>query len=700
MADREKKRWHYSAEELRNALLEAGLKRGDTVLSHVSLSSLGIAKEMLERQNPAKVLYDLILDIIGPSGNFITPTFTYSFCRREIYDPAESPSTVGAFGEWLRGQPGIVRSLDPLFSCCGTGPDIQGLFADLPNTSFGADCLYARLEQAGAKVCNIGLSVDWVTARYHLDWRKQVPYRYDKLFSGLVRRGDALVPQSWIYFVRANIDATEEIYDPIHDLAREMRLVNETKVGLGAINHIPLKDYFAVCAAGLERNPWRTVQGAPCDLIAAEEARVGKAKYDLHLEPGASPWELMGALAPLPRDLISDGYDAALEALAAQVPMTINAYPSGTHALTWIVPEKWQCRRATLEDSEGAILLDSDIEPLCCMRYSLPFSGKVDAKVLREHLFTFATPGDSCPYVFKFYRQDWGFACPETFKETLPDGEYHVNIDASFSYGALKVGEVTAPGESEEGFVLCAHLDHPFQVNDGLSGVVAGVCAMQKLLSRPRRKYSWRLLILPETIGSAAWLSSHNQLVPLIKGGCFLEMLALPLPFYYKKSFAENAKLDQAMLLALRDAQTPFQTGTCLDDPLNDERMFAGCGIRIPMGSLTRVDEATTSYGEYHTALDDMAHADKEALEGSIAVLDAAIEIVENDFVPVPMYRGELFVTKYSDIDYGTFIDAIDACTFYMDGKNSLMDIALKSGRSFAKLYRLMTLYRKNRLIE
>lgn len=700
MAETLNKRWHYNAEDLKNALLAVGLKRGDTVLSHVSLSSLGISQEMLERKNPAQVLYETILEIIGPTGNFITPTFSYSFCRREIYDPEQSPSTVGAFGEWLRQQPGIVRSLDPLFSCCGIGPDINSLFADLPNTSFGEDCLYARLEKAGAKICNIGLSVDWVTARYHLDWKKQIPYRYDKLFTGFIRRNGHLIPQSWIYFVRANIDATEEIYDPIHDLANEMHLVTSEKIGLGAINYISLSDYFSVCAAGIDRNPWYTVQGPACDVIAAEESRTGKTGFALHLEAGASPWEIMEALAPLPRDLISDGYDAALNALASQMPMIINEYPSGTNALTWIVPEKWQCRRATLKDSSGSILLDSDIQPFCCMRYSLPFSGKVDAATLREHLFTFDTPADSWPYVFKFYRQDWGFACPKSFKSTLPDGEYQVSIDTCFSHGALKVGEAVAKGESENGFVLCAHLDHPFQVNDGLSGVIVGFAAMQKLLSKPKRKYTWRLLILPETIGSAAWLSSHGDLVPHLKGGWFLEMLALQLPFYYKKSFAEDAMLDQAMLLALRDAQEPYHTGSCLDDPLNDERMFAGCGIRVPMGSLTRVDQATTSYREYHTSLDDMAHASQKALAGSIDILNAAIEIVENDFVPVPLYKGELFITKYSNIDYGTYMDAIDACTFYLDGKNSLMDIALKSGRSFAKLYQLMALYRKNGLIE
>ncbi len=700
MAAKPGKRWHYSAEDLKNALLAAGLKRGDTVLSHVSLSSLGIAREMLEGKNPARLLYETILGIIGPDGNFLTPTFTYSFCRNEIYDPDVSPSTVGAFGEWLRKEPGIVRSLDPLFSHCGAGPDLVRLFANLPNTSFGADSLYERLSRAKAKVCNIGLSLDWVTARYHADWKAQIPYRYEKLFSGQIRQGETLTPASWLYFVRVNIPETEEIYNPIQDLALEMQLVSPIRLGLGEINAIALEDYYALCAEGIRRNPWYTVQGPACDLIAAEERRTGKADYPLAANTKPSPWDLLALLAPLPRDLISDGYDAALEALAQQAPMIINEYPSGTRAFTWIVPEKWQCNSATLKDEQGNVLLDSAKAPLCCVRYSLPYQGKVDAETLRTHLFSNSNAACAYPYIFKFYRRDWGFACPGSFIKSLPDGQYEVSIDTTFSYGTLKVGEVLAEGESAEGFVLCAHLDHPYQVNDGLSGVVAGMAAMQKLLSKAKRKYTWRLLILPETIGSAAWLSGHETLLPKIKGGYFLEMVALDLPFYYKKSFAETALLDQAMHLALKDSKEPFITGDCLDDPLNDERMFAGAGIRIPMGSLTRVDEKTTSYSQYHTELDDLAHASEAALNGSISVLNSAIWIVESNFVPKPLFKGEIFITRYNDIDYGAYMAAIDACTFYLDGQNSLIDIAFKSGCSYALLHELVGLYQKNGLIE
>lgn len=698
-ATEEKKRWHYTADELEQALRDCGLQRGDIVLSHVSFSHLGICREMLQRQNPAQIYADAMRRVIGPEGTFITPTFTYSFCKGEIYDPATTPSTVGAFGEWLRRQPGVVRSLDPLFSCCGFGPKVNELFADLPNTAFGAGCLYERLEQIGAKVCNIGLSLQWISGRFHMEWRKQVPYRYEKLFSGFIRRNDALQPLTWIYYVRVIIPQTMPRFHPLHDLAVERGVVRQATLGAGRVNVITLHDYYDVVSEAIDSNPWFIVQGPPCDLEEADSERTGKENFAVDLPPQAGAWDMLSALTPLPRDLVSDGYDAALQALAAQLPMTIHEWHSGEPAFTWIIPERWHLHRATLKDRDGNVLLDSAQEPLCCLRYSLPHAGTVDAETLRAHLFACDVPDGAFPFVFKYYERDWGFACPTAFKQALPDGKYEVSIETGFSYGSLKVGEVIAKGQKQEGFVLCAHLDHPYQASDGLSGVVAGMEVMRRLLALGQRKYTWRLLILPETIGSAAWLSRHEALIPTLRGGLFLEMLSNALPFYYKYSNREGSAIDQAVMLALRDSGHHFAAGPCMKGMLNDERMFGAVGIGVPMGSLCRLDADSPRFAQYHTSHDNMKLADRESLESSIDVLNAAVDILEQDFVPQPLFKGELFCSRFKGIEYARHWKAIRTMTFYMDGHRSLSQIAAASDSTFVELHALALVYRSLGLI-
>src|SRR5208283_2252636 len=115
-------------------------------------------------------------------------------------------------------------------------------------------------------------------------------------------------------------------------------------------------------------------------------------------------------------------------------------------------------------------------------------------------------------------------------KDSLRDSHYRVMIRSEFSYGTLKVGEIIVPGKRSETFVLCAHLCHPAMVNDDLSGVVVGLKVMQELLMRQNLRYTYRFLILPETIGSVAYLSHSEEVIPKMIGGLFLEMLGLENP--------------------------------------------------------------------------------------------------------------------------------------------------------------------------
>jgi aminopeptidase-like protein len=73
---------------------------------------------------------------------------------------------------------------------------------------------------------------------------------------------------------------------------------------------------------------------------------------------------MVDTLAPLPRHLVSDGYDAALYALARALPVTVHRYPTGAEAFTWIVPERWMCRSARLETMSGEVVFSDKDNPL------------------------------------------------------------------------------------------------------------------------------------------------------------------------------------------------------------------------------------------------------------------------------------------------------------------------------------------------
>jgi hypothetical protein len=111
-------------------------------------------------------------------------------------------------------------------------------------------------------------------------------------------------------------------------------------VGRGEVLSVEAEAFFELASRELKRDPWFTARGPAGDPLRIEDARTpGKAEA-ASLPHDASMGEIIGALWRLPRDIVSNGYDVALRALATQVPMTIHEYPTGTECWTWIVPEK------------------------------------------------------------------------------------------------------------------------------------------------------------------------------------------------------------------------------------------------------------------------------------------------------------------------------------------------------------------------
>lgn len=325
----------------------------------------------------------------------------------------------------------------------------------------------------------------------------------------------------------------------------------------------------------------------------------------------------------LKRDLISDDYDRALARLAEEIPMQVHKVPSGTKAWTWTVPEKWTCREAYLETLDGKRLIDYAGHPLHVVSYSLPFEGEVSREELLEHLHVHPKIPKAIPYVFKYYQRDWGLCCSQQLRNTLSEDRYRVVIRSDFTPGELQIGEVLVQGEVEDCFVLAAHLDHPAMVNDDLTGVVVGLDVMRALLAGPKPYFSYRLLLFPETIGSVAYLSQNENLIPLMKAGLFLEMLGNAAPHTLQRSFQPDSSSDRVLQTAFSAAEPNAYVGPFRSIIDNDERQFNAPGVRIPMLSLSRTEDPASEetrfrpYPEYHSSLDTPEIVTQERLEAS-----------------------------------------------------------------------------------
>ena len=405
--------------------------------------------------------------------------------------------------------------------------------------------------------------------------------------------------------------------------------------------------------------------------------------------------DLVHELWFLKRDILSDDFDRALYRLAEEIPMVIHEYPTGESCWTWRVPEKWTCQEAYLETLEGQRLLDYADHPLHVVSYSLPFEGVVDRQELLRHLHTHPRLPDAIPFVFKYYQRDWGLCAPQTLRDSLKEEAYRVVIRASFEPGMLKVGEVTIAGESEYTFVLVAHLCHPAMANDDLTGIVVGVDVARSLLAGPKPYYTYKLLFLPETIGSVAYLSHNEALIPHMVAGLFLEMLGNDSPHALQGSFQPDSQADRCLNAVFRDLDPRGYNGAYRTIIDNDERQFNAPGVRVPMLSLSRVEAPKSSgrppYPQYHSSHDTPEIVTQERLEASVNIVLKLIEACENNQYLINNFKGEVFCSGYGIwIDYRLnpeghrlLFEIMERC----DGEHTVADIAHELDTGFQAVW-------------
>lgn len=423
--------------------------------------------------------------------------------------------------------------------------------------------------------------------------------------------------------------------------------------------------------------------------------------------------DIINDLWYLKRDIVSDGFDQALERLrqvisAAGLEMQVHEYPTGQVCWTWQVPEKWTCHEAYLETLDGKRLIDYADHPLHVVSYSLPFEGVISRQELLKHLQVHPRLPDAIPFGFKYYDRDWGLCTTQNLRDSLQDEAYRVVIRTTFEPGTLKVGEVVIPGQSNQSIVLVAHLCHPAMVNDDLSGVVVGVDVMRKLAEQNQPLYyTYRLLILPETIGSVAYLSHNESLIPSMTGGLFLEMLGNDSPHALQGSFQPESQVDRSFRTAFKSLDPQGYTGAYRTIIDNDERQFNAPGVRVPMLSLSRVEAPKSSgkppYREYHSSFDAPAIVSQERLEASRELVLGLINAIEHNQRVVNQFKGEIFCSGYGIwIDYRVnpeghrrLFEIMERC----DGTRSVADIANELDIPFQSVWEIVELLNTKGLV-
>jgi aminopeptidase-like protein len=408
-------------------------------------------------------------------------------------------------------------------------------------------------------------------------------------------------------------------------------------------------------------------------------------------------------LFPICRSLTGDGVRTTLNYIKNLLPdLQILSVPSGTQAFDWTVPDEWTIRDAYVLDEAGARIIDFKAHNLHVVGYSEPVDQWLDLEELNKHLYSLPDQPDAIPYITSYYARRWGFCLTHEQREKLKPRRYRAVIDSDLKPGVLNYAELILPGQSEQEVMLSTYVCHPSMANNELTGPVVALALARWLMSRKNR-YTYRIVFVPETIGSIVYLSRNiDHLKRQVLAGLNITCIGDDRCYSYLPSRDGNTLSDRAALHVLKHIDPDFKRYSWLDRG-SDERQYCAPGVDLPIATIMR-----SKYGEfpeYHTSLDDLNLVTPEGLAGGFNALRQAIEVIEsNVFLKTtvlcePQLGKRGLYPTLSTKETGAQVRAMMNLISYCDGR-SLLEIAEIIDEPVSKLLGILKPLIENGLIE
>ena len=383
--------------------------------------------------------------------------------------------------------------------------------------------------------------------------------------------------------------------------------------------------------------------------------------------------------------------------------MKIIEVPSGTKAFDWKVPNEWNVKEAWIKNKKGKKICDFSDCNLHLMGYSIPIKKTISLKRLQNHLYSLPDQPDAIPYITSYYKKNWGFCITHNDRKKLISGDYEVYIDSNLSPGHLTYGEVILPGKKKREIFLSTYICHPSLANNELSGPVVTTAIIKYLKQLKKREYTYRIVFIPETIGSILYLSKHHKkLKKIIDAGFVLTCIGDNNSYSMVESRYGNTLADKVAKHILKHHDNKYISYPFLERG-SDVRQYCAPGIDLPICELMRSKYGT--YDEYHTSLDNLNYISEKGLQGGFEIVKKCIEILEKNNVlktnilcEPQLGKRELY-PNISKKNKSKEVSKMMNFIAYCDGTKDLVNIAEKINVNAYDLIDIMERLLKEKII-
>ncbi|MBP5745069.1 MAG: DUF4910 domain-containing protein [Lachnospiraceae bacterium] len=427
-------------------------------------------------------------------------------------------------------------------------------------------------------------------------------------------------------------------------------------------------------------------------------------------EAGRRMYRFAEKIFPYTRSITGEGVRQTLSDIEEYIAssgtkLKISDIPSGTQVFDWTVPKEWKIREAYIEDENGDHIIDMKESNLHVLGYSTPVDEWVDLDELKRHIYVEENQPDVIPYVTSYYKERFGFCMSKNKLDSLKDGRYHMYIDSELFDGVLNYAEAIIPGDSDEEIMFSTYFCHPSMADNECSGPALAAELINTIASMDHRRYTYRFVFVPETIGSITYLSQNDHVAYLqkhLKAGFVLSCVGDDNDYSMIHSRYSDTYADRVLLnvLSYKEKHTIYG----FDKRGSDERQYNAPGVDLPVVCFCR--SKFGEFAEYHTSADNMDFVSKEGFQGAYDAMMEAVNILEKN----ARYRMKVLCEPqlgkrglYSDISrkgiYDTILVQRDVIS-YCDGKNDLLDLSERIGVPVSDIIDIIERLKENDLLE
>ncbi len=436
----------------------------------------------------------------------------------------------------------------------------------------------------------------------------------------------------------------------------------------------------------------------------ATALKTGAQKQVDNGEIGDRIYKLAVELFPLCRSITGNGVRETLKLIRRELPdLRIHEVPSGTRCFDWTVPPEWNITDAFIIDPDGNKLADFQKSNLHVVGYSVPVDKTISREQLEAHLHSIPDQPDAVPYVTSYYEERWGFCLTHRERERLKPGQYRVFIGSTLEPGSLTYGELIIPGKSEDEVFLSTYICHPSLANNELSGPTVTTYLAKWISGLRQRRYTYRIVFVPETIGSITYLSrTLDHLKRHVIAGFNVTCIGDERSYSYVPSRAGDTLADRVALYVLKHLAPDFVQYTYLDRG-SDERQYCSPGVDLPVASVMRTKYL--EYPEYHTSKDDLTLISPKGLFGGYEALRHCLLCIEHNETLQVTVLGEPQMGKRGMYKIGSKgrdagMRRIMNLLAYCDGRQDLLSVAETIGEPMWELSDAVSMLKEEGLLK